>query len=139
MIEADNVVVECCSADTISVRAHKNALIAKSRAGKICVCDSFNCSVILNEADGISCEGKRAVQLKAEDYENYDLFICMDSANVRNATRILNCDKDSKVKKLLSFCGEERDVADPWYTDDFETTYNDVLRGCKALIEKLYQ
>ena len=78
---------------------------------------------------GISCDGKRAVQLKADDYEKYDLFLCMDSANVRNATRILRGDKDGKVKKLLSFVGEDRDVADPWYTGDFETTYQDVYSG----------
>lgn len=86
---------------------------------------------------GITCDGKRAVQLKAQDYENYDLFICMDSANVRNATRILNGDKNCKIKKLLSFVGSEADVADPWYSGDFETTYDDVLKGCLALLETL--
>ena len=86
---------------------------------------------------GITCDGKRAVQLKAQDYENYDLFICMDSANVRNATRILNGDKNGKIKKLLSFVGREADVADPWYSGDFETTYDDVLKGCLALLETL--
>ena len=86
---------------------------------------------------GITCDGKRAVQLKEEDYENYDLFVCMDSANVRNATRILNGDKRGKVKKLLSFAGEDRDVADPWYTGDFETTYQDVYNGIVALLKTL--
>ena len=86
---------------------------------------------------GITCDGKRAVQLKADDYEKYDLFLCMDSANVRNATRILNGDKRDKVKKLLSFVGEDRDVADPWYTGDFETTYQDVYNGIVALLKTL--
>ena len=86
---------------------------------------------------GITCDGKRAVQLKAEDYVKYDLFICMDSANVRNATRILNGDKCGKVKKLLSFVGEDRDVADPWYTDNFEITYTDVYNGIVALLKTL--
>ena len=86
---------------------------------------------------GITCDGKRAVQLKADDYEKYDLFLCMDSANVKNATRILNGDKRGKVKKLLSFAGEDRDVADPWYTGDFETTYQDVYNGIVALLKTL--
>ena len=86
---------------------------------------------------GITCDGKRAVQLKAQDYENYDLFICMDSANVRNATRILNGDKNGKVIKLLSYIGEDRDVADPWYTGDFAITYTDVYNGIVALLKTL--
>ena len=63
---------------------------------------------------GISCEGKRAVQLKKIDYEKYYVFYCMDSSNVRNALRIFGSDPDNKVKKLLSLAGEDRDVADPW-------------------------
>ncbi|MBQ3219166.1 MAG: low molecular weight phosphotyrosine protein phosphatase [Clostridia bacterium] len=86
---------------------------------------------------GITCDGKRAVQLKAQDYENYDLLICMDSANVRNATRILNGDKKCKIKKLLSFVGSEADVADPWFTNDFETTYSDIYAGCSSLLKAL--
>ena len=86
---------------------------------------------------GITCDGKRAVQLKEEDYEKYDLFICMDSANVRNATRILNGDKNGKVIKLLSYIGEDRDVADPWYTGDFSVTYTDVYNGIVALLKTL--
>jgi len=86
---------------------------------------------------GITCEGKRAVQVKLEDYENYDMFISMDSANVRNATRILNGDSENKVKKLLSFAGREDDVADPWYTDRFDIAYADIYEGCKGLFEYL--
>ncbi|MBQ7373457.1 MAG: low molecular weight phosphotyrosine protein phosphatase [Clostridia bacterium] len=86
---------------------------------------------------GITCDGKRAVQLKLADYENYDLFICMDSANVRNATHILNGDKYGKVKKLLSYVGSGEDVADPWYTGDFETTYSDIYAGCVSLLNIL--
>ncbi len=84
---------------------------------------------------GISCEGKRAVQLKYDDYENYDYFIGMDSANIRNMHRILQGDKSGKVYKLLSFTNSSDDVADPWYSGDFETTYKDVLRGCEALLK----
>lgn len=83
---------------------------------------------------GINCDGKRAVQLKAADYENYDYFIGMDTMNIRNMNRILN-DKDGKIYKLMSFTGNSKDVADPWYSGDFETTYNDVYSGCKALLD----
>ena len=75
---------------------------------------------------GISCDGKRAVRLKKEDYDKYDLFLCMDSNNVRNALRIFSDDPENKVKKLLSYCGMDRDVADPWYSGDFEKTYKDI-------------
>lgn len=86
---------------------------------------------------GISCEGKRAVQLTKEDYEKYDLFICMDSNNLRNAERIFGIDKDNKLHKLLEYCGETADVSDPWYTRRFDTAYNDILRGCEALLKVL--
>lgn len=90
-------------------------------------------------AHGISCEGKRAVQLRADDYDKYDLFIGMDSANIRNMRRMLGGDPEGKVHKLLEFSEEATadaasDVADPWYTRDFDTTYADVLRGCRALL-----
>ena len=85
----------------------------------------------------ISCEGKRAVQLKYSDYENYDYFVGMDRANIRNMNIILKGDKDSKVYKLMSFTGNGGDVADPWYTGDFELTYNDIYNGCKSLLDFL--
>lgn len=84
---------------------------------------------------GISCEGKRAVQLKKSDYDKYDVFYCMDSANVRNALRIFGSDPNGKVKKLLVLTGENRDVADPWYSDRFDIAYNDIYRGCLAIVE----
>lgn len=86
---------------------------------------------------GISCEGKRAVQLKKSDYNKYDLFVAMDSMNVRNIMRIFGSDKDSKVSKLLDHTDEKGDVADPWYTGRFEVTYSDIERGCKALLKEL--
>lgn len=86
---------------------------------------------------GISCSGKRAVQLRKSDYEKYDLLICMDDWNVRNTLRIIVSDPQNKVRKLLSFAGEPGDIADPWYTGNFDETYDDVLRGCTALLEKL--
>lgn len=84
---------------------------------------------------GINCDGKRAVQLKKEDYNNYDYFVGMDGANIRNMHRILMGDPDKKIYKLLTFAGRSDDVADPWYTGDFETTYRDVSEGCNALLE----
>ena len=86
---------------------------------------------------GITCEAKRAVQLKAEDYPEYDFFIGMDTANIRNMKRILDGDPDSKIYKLMSFTGSGDDVADPWYTGDFETTYSDIYKGCRGLYEYL--
>ena len=86
---------------------------------------------------GIGCEGKRAVQLQHSDYAKYDYLIGMDSANIRNMHRMLGGDPEGKVAKLLSFAGSDRDISDPWYTGDFETTYRDVIEGCEALLEQL--
>lgn len=86
---------------------------------------------------GLSCDGKYAVQLRREDYDKYDYLIGMDSANIRNMGRICCGDPERKIFKLLSFAGSDRDVADPWYTGDFETTYNDVVEGCEAFLEYL--
>ena len=86
---------------------------------------------------GITCDGKRAIQLKADDYDRYDYFIGMDRANIRNMNIILKNDSKGKIYKLLSFAGSGDDVADPWYSGDFEKTYNDVLMECNALLEYL--
>lgn len=86
---------------------------------------------------GISSEGKRAVQLKKSDYENYDLFVGMDSNNIRNMMRIFGSDSEGKVHKMLEFAGEKGDVADPWYSEKFDVAYSDILKGCTALINKL--
>lgn len=85
---------------------------------------------------GISTAGKTAVQLRRSDYEKYDMLICMDEWNVRNTLRIVGADKDGKVSKLLSFAGEDGDIADPWYTGNFDETYNDVVKGCKGLLSQ---
>lgn len=86
---------------------------------------------------GISCEGKHAVQIKQSDYDKYDMFICMDSANVRNAMRILGSDPENKVCKLMDLTDTPGDVSDPWYTDNFTVAYNDIFKGCTALFDKL--
>ena len=86
---------------------------------------------------GILCDGKRAVQLKASDYGKYDLFIGMDGRNVSNMTRIFGGDPDGKIRKHMEISGRGGDVADPWYTGDFDVTYRDVEEGCRALLNKL--
>lgn len=86
---------------------------------------------------GIDCSGKYAVQLKRSDYDRYDYFLCMDNRNIQNTLRIFGSDPEEKVSLLLSYCGERREVADPWYTDDFDTAYDDIWRGCRAFLEKL--
>ena len=89
------------------------------------------------ESHGIDCSGKRAVQLKKEDYEKYDYFIGMDSANIRNMHRILGGDPENKISKLMDYTKKGGDVADPWYSERFDIAYNDILEGCTALLEKL--
>lgn len=86
---------------------------------------------------GIGCDGKRAVQLKKDDYGKYDLFIGMDSANIRNIMRIFGGDPKGKVHKLLEYTGSSADIADPWYSDRFDVTYKDIYNGCTALLEYL--
>ena len=86
---------------------------------------------------GIACDGKRAVQLRREDYDKYDLFIGMDSANVRNMHRMLGGDPESKIRKLMDYTGRGGDVADPWYSERFDIAYRDISDGCSALLEEL--
>lgn len=80
---------------------------------------------------------REAVRLTKKDYEKFDLIIGMDRYNVQNILRIFGDDPEEKVHLLLSFADIDRSVDDPWYTNDFETTYNDILQGCTALYEKL--
>ena len=84
---------------------------------------------------GISCRGKHAVQVTKKDYAYYDYLIGMDSWNIRNMLRIFGSDPEQKVHKLLEFAGRPEDVADPWYTGNFDVTYQDVCEGCKGLLE----
>ncbi len=73
-----------------------------------------------------------------QDYDDYDFIIGMDTENIRNIMRIIGKDTENKVYKLLSFAGESGDIADPWYTGNFDVTYDDVVRGCRGFIKKLY-
>ncbi len=86
---------------------------------------------------GISCKGKRAVQLKKSDYDKYDLFVGMDSANIRNMHRIFGSDPKGKISKLMEYTSCGGDVADPWYSDRFDIAYRDIYAGCEALLEFL--
>ena len=83
---------------------------------------------------GIPCGNHRARQVTWADYRNFDLIIGMDSANIRNLNRILKGDPEGKVRKILDYTDRPGDVADPWYTGNFDATYNDVVRGCEALL-----
>ena len=89
--------------------------------------------------NGISCDGKTARQLTKKDYDNYDLLIGMDGANYQNISRICGGDKQNKIHLLMDFTGSPHDVADPWYTRNFDATWNDINEGCKALLDKLTQ
>ena len=91
------------------------------------------------EEHGISCAGKRARQLRREDYDRYDLLIGMDSANLRSMERICGGDFADKMHLLMKFTDRPGNVADPWYTDDFEATWQDVLEGCQGLLNDLIE
>jgi len=86
---------------------------------------------------GISCDGKTARQMTRDDYDRFDLLICMDSSNLRRMERICGGDPDGKMSRLLEHTGRFDDVADPWYTGDFSATWRDVVDGCTALLEKI--
>ena len=87
---------------------------------------------------GISCEGKRAVQLTKEDYQRFDYLLGMEQWNIKNMMRILKSDPEGKVKRLLDFSDHPRDIADPWYTGEFASTYRDLVEGCEALWDFLF-
>ena len=86
---------------------------------------------------GLACDGKRARQFTARDYSHYDLIIGMDSANIRSLRRASGGDPEGKVRLLLSYTPHPRDVADPWYTGDFDAAWNDIYTGCQALLDSL--
>lgn len=86
---------------------------------------------------GIPMNPHRASQMKKSDYDDFDLIIGMDSWNIRNILKITGGDSEGKVHMLLDYTSHPRDIADPWYTHNFDETYNDVLEGCEALLETL--
>ena len=87
--------------------------------------------------EGIPLGNHRAVQMERLDYSSYDYLIGMDQWNIRNIQRIAGQDPEHKIYRLLDFTDHSRDIADPWYTGDFDETYRDVRRGCEALLRYL--
>ena len=86
---------------------------------------------------GIPFSRRRAVQLTRADYDSYDYLIAMDGYNLRNISRIIGSGPEKKVHLLLEYAGELRDIADPWYTGNFDDTYDDVKKGCTAFLDYL--
>ncbi len=86
---------------------------------------------------GIKLYSHYAKQITKKDYEDFDLIICMEKYNIRNLARVIGDDKDGKVHLLMEYTGVSRDVADPWYTRNFATAYNDIFSGCTALFNSL--
>lgn len=85
--------------------------------------------------NGISCQGKRAVHFEYDDYKSNDYILVMDNSNMRNILRITRGENDGRIKLLMCYTGREGSVSDPWYSGDFTTAYNDILRGCTALLD----
>ena len=85
---------------------------------------------------GIDCSGKTARRIVREDYDMYDMLICMDERNMGNMRKVFGSDPEGKIHKLLDFTDRPGDVADPWYTGDFEATWRDVTEGCENIMKR---
>ncbi len=86
---------------------------------------------------GVPVEHREAVRLTKEDYKKYDYIIGMEERNVQNIIRIVGTDFENKVSRLLDFSSNPRDIADPWYTGNFDKTFEDILEGCNSFLEKI--
>ena len=86
---------------------------------------------------GIGCEGKTARQMTWDNYQYYDYIIAMDRNNLRNLRRLIGEDQNHKISLLMDYTRRPGDVADPWYTGDFETTWQDVMEGCNGLLKAI--
>lgn len=86
---------------------------------------------------GVPFTKRRARQMTKADYKEFDYIICMDDNNIRNLMRIIGSDPDNKVTKLLQHAGKDENIADPWYTGNFDDTWDGVLEGCKALMDEI--
>lgn len=86
---------------------------------------------------GISTPRRRAVQMTKKDYQEYDYVIAMEAYNLRNINRIIGSDTEKKVYSLLDFSESPRDIADPWYTGNFDRTYEDIVEGCECFLKYL--
>lgn len=89
--------------------------------------------------EGIPCGNHRARQMTKKDYEEFDYLIGMEQWNIRNINRIIRKDPEHKVHLLLEYTGEARGIADPWYTGNFDVTYDDVKEGCEAFLQYLME
>ena len=85
----------------------------------------------------IPFEHRSARQMTSDDYDRFDMIIAMDSWNIRNMRHFVGNDPEGKVSLMMSHCGKDDDVTDPWYSGDFETTYNDITEACTALLDSL--
>ena len=86
---------------------------------------------------GIDCTGKTARQITKADYKKFDFIFCADSYNIKNTLRIFGGDPENKVCRLLDLTDRPRDIADPWYTGNFDITWNDIVEGCEAFLDKI--
>lgn len=86
---------------------------------------------------GIGCVGKKARQIEPGDYDRYDMIVCMDSGNYEALRMLFPEDTESKISRLLDYTDSPRDIADPWYTRDFRTAWNDINAGCRAIFDRL--
>lgn len=91
------------------------------------------------EEKGIDYAEHRARQIKKEDYQNYDYIIGMETSNINNIIRIVGEDKDKKIYRLLDFTKNPKDIADPWYTGNFDITYEEIQKGCEAFLDYCIQ
>ena len=89
------------------------------------------------KAHGIDCMGKTARQITKADYQEYDYLLAAETYNIRNMMRIIGSDPDKKVYRLLDFSNSPRDIADPWYTGDFQITWDDIVEGCEGFLKYL--
>ncbi len=87
---------------------------------------------------GIPCKGHSAHQITRAEYMYYDYIIVMDNYNIRNLERVIGPDRDNKVSRLLDFTGRPGEIADPWYTGEFNLTYRQVTESCRSLLEKIH-
>lgn len=128
---------ESVLADMLNKRGRSGQFIVRSAATSTEeIGNPVHCGTVrVLRQHGVPLIEHRAVQLKRGDYDRYDLIIGMDEANRRNILRLLGDDPEGKVCCLLDFSENPRDIADPWYTGDFDTTYADIAEGCTALIE----
>ncbi len=86
---------------------------------------------------GVGHSKRKATRLTTDDYNKYDFIIGMEETNIRNIKRIIGEDTENKIYKLLDFTSTSRDIADPWYTGNFELTYNDIVEGCNGFLQYL--